>query len=276
MPRGIVERFKADPWAVEQYLFEVRTQRVHPAHGQSPDDFEAASRKATGQREFRMFKLDENMMLMTCPHAKRPKRKVIRGRGVNVNGIYYRHEALDRVKRNASVEVRVEPFNASVVYVNVGDRWVAAVGTSSRWLGKRTYREVEIARREEQRIKQSNAKRDGVSSASLKHQMRPLRPEDFDPVVAAQQAAIRALNESLGMATAMPVPAGLMDAPAANDAPTAQPTAALPARLAPAQSAAPDEARPQLPEASAPLVNSGPPANDDDFEDRLGALCNLQ
>ena len=138
--------------AVEQYLFEVRAQRVHPAHGQSPDDFEAASRKATGEREFRMFKLDENMMLMTCPHAKRPKRKVIRGRGVNINGIYYRHEALDRVKRNSSVEVRVEPQNASVVYVNVGDRWVAAVGTSSRWLGKRTYREVEIARREEQRI----------------------------------------------------------------------------------------------------------------------------
>ncbi|MEO6277370.1 Mu transposase C-terminal domain-containing protein [Roseateles sp.] len=275
-----------DPWrhvrwdlysaykAVEQYLFEVRAQRVHPAHGQSPDDFEAASRRATGQREFRMFKLDENMMLMTCPHAKRPQRKVIRGRGVNVNGIYYRHEALDRVKRNASVEVRVEPFNASVVYVNVGDRWVAAVGTSSRWLGKRTYREVEIARREEQRIKQLNAKRDGVSSASLKHQMRPLRPEDFDPAVAAQQAAIRALNESLGMATAFPVPAGLLDEAAANDAPTPLANAAPGARPAP-QPTALDGVRPQLPQASAPL-NSEPPANDDDFEDRLGALCNLQ
>jgi|GEM_PF-3316462 len=277
-----------DPWrhvkwdlysvykAVEQYLFQVRAQRVHPAHGQPPDEFEAASRKATGEREFRMFKLDENMMLMTCPHAKRPKRKVIRGRGVNVNGIYYRHEALDRVKRNASVEVRVEPFNASVVYVNVGDRWVAAVGTSSRWLGKRTYREVEIARREEQRIKQLNAKRDGVSAASLKHQMRPLRPEDFDPVVAAQQAAIRALNESLGMATALPVPADLVDAAAANDAPSARPAAVLPARPVPTQSTTPDDARPQLPEASAPLINSEPPANDDDYEDRLGALCNLQ
>lgn len=277
-----------DPWrrvewnlysaykAVEQYLFQVRAQRVHPAHGQPPDEFEAASRKATGEREFRMFKLDENMMLMTCPHAKRPKRKVIRGRGVNVNGIYYRHEALDRVKRNASVEVRVEPFNASVVYVNVGDRWVAAVGTSSRWLGKRTYREVEIARREEQRIKQLNAKRDGVSPQSLKHQMRPLRPEDFDPAVAAQQAAIRALNESLGMATALPVPAGLVDAPAANDAPSAPPTASLPARPAPTQTAAPNEIPPQLPEAPAPVVNSEPPANDDDYEDRLGALCNLQ
>ena len=277
-----------DPWrrvkwdlygaykAVEQYLFEVRAQRVHPAHGQSPDEFEAASRKATGEREFRMFKLDENMMLMTCPHAKRPKRKVIRGRGVNVNGIYYRHEALDRVKRNASVEVRVEPFNASVVYVNVGDRWVAAVGNSSRWLGRRTYREVEIARREEQRIKQLNAKRDGVSPRALKNQMRPLRPEDFDPAVAAQQAAIRALNESLGMATALPVPAGLVDAPAANDAPAAPATDVLPARPAPIQQTAQDEVRPQPPEASAPLVNAEAPANDDDYEDRLGALCNLQ
>ena len=278
-----------DPWrhvkwdlysvykAVEQYLFQVRAQRVHPAHGQPPEEFEAASRKATGEREFRMFKLDENMMLMTCPHAKRPKRKVIRGRGVNVNGIYYRHQALDRVKRNASVEVRVEPFNASVVYVNVGDRWVAAVGTSSRWLGKRTYREVEIARREEQRIKQLNAKRDGVSAASLKHQMRPLRPEDFDPVVAAQQAAIRALNESLGMATALPVPAALAEGPAANDAPPAQRPAANAASNAPTSNAETAEAgRPQLTEAQAPINVARSPANDEDIDDELDALCNLR
>lgn len=278
-----------DPWrrvkwdlysaykAVEQYLFVVRAQRVHPAHGQSPDEFEAASRKATGEREFRMFKLDENMMLMTCPHAKRPKRKVIRGRGVNVNGIYYRHEALDRVKRNASVEVRVEPFNASVVYVNVGDRWVAAVGTSSRWLGKRTYREVEIARREEQRIKQLNAKRDGVSPASLKHQMRPLRPEDFDPAVAAQQAAIRALNESLGMATALPLPEALAEAPAANEAPLGQHAAANSASKAPISTAEATEAgRPQLTEAPGPINVARSPANDEDIEDELDVLCNLR
>jgi len=277
-----------DPWrrvewnlyaaykAVEQYLFEVRAQRVHPAHGQSPDAFELASRKATGEREFRMFKLDENMMLMTCPHAKRPKRKVIRGRGVNVNGIYYRHEALDRVKRNTPVEVRVEPFNASVVYVNVGDRWVAAVGTSSRWLGQRTYREVEIARREEQRIKQLNAKRDGLSPSALKNQMRPLLPQDFDPAHAAQQAEIRALNESLGMAIALPVPAGLVDVPAANDAPASPPAAAQLARPAPAPSTAPGEERSQLLAASALHINPELPANDNNFEDRLGALCNLQ
>ena len=279
-----------DPWrrvewnlysaykAVEQYLFDVRAKRVHPAHGQSPDAFEASSRKATGEREFRMFKLDENMMLMTCPHAKRPTRKVIRGRGVNVNGIYYRHDALDRVKRNTSVEVRVEPFNACVVYVNVGDRWVAAVGTSSRWLGSRTYREVEIARREEQRIKQLNAKRDGVSSQALKHQMRPLRPEDFDLRVAAQQAAIRALNATLGMATALPVPVDLADALAANDPQSVPPAVApkAPPAPAPASIAATDEARPQPPEAQAPVINPEPPANDDDFEARLGALSNLQ
>ena len=277
-----------DPWrrvewdlysaykAVEQYLFEVRAKRVHPAHGQSPDVFEAASRKATGEREFRMFKLDENMMLMTCPHAKRPTRKVIRGRGVNVNGIYYRHNALDRVKRNASVEVRVEPFNASVVYVNVGNRWVAAVGTSSRWLHNRTYREVEVARREEQRIKQLNAKRDGVSPQALKHQMRPLRPEDFDPAVAAQQAAIRSLNETLGMATALPTPAELVDSPAANDAPGAPSTASPPAPPAPTPAADLDGPRPQPLEAIAPVVSLESPANDDDFEERLSAICNLQ
>jgi hypothetical protein len=136
---------------------------------------------------------------------------------------------------------------------------------------------VELARREEQRIKQLNAKRDGVSAASLKHQMRPLRPEDFDPAVAAQQAAIRALNESLGLATALPVPAALAEAPAANKAPPAQRSAANSASNAPTSNAEVAEAsRPQLTEAQAPVNVDRSPANDEDMDDDLDALCNLR
>ncbi|MFY9510511.1 MAG: Mu transposase C-terminal domain-containing protein [Rubrivivax sp.] len=142
-------------------------------------------------------------MLIRCPHAKRPKRKVIRGRGVNVNGIYYRHEALDRVRPGSTVEVRVEPYNASVVYVNVGDRWVAATGNSSRWLGQRTHYELECALREQQRLKQLNAKRDGGSTKSLKHKMVPLRPEDFDKRLALQQMELCYLDAQLGFGPAL-------------------------------------------------------------------------
>lgn len=118
---------------------------------------------------------------------------------------------------------------------------------------------------------------DGVSAASLKHQMRPLRPEDFDPVVAAQQAAIRALNESLGMDTALPVPAALTEAPPANEAPPAQRSAANSAPNEPTSTAETDwGGRPQRTEAPASIVVARPPANDDDINDELDALCNLR
>ena len=189
--------------ATEDYLFNVRANRAHPSLGTTPNEYEKQSSAKTGQRDCRMFTLDENMMLMTCPHAKRPRRKVIRGRGVHVNGIYYRHEALDRVRPRSTVEVRVEPYNASVVYVNVGDRWVAATGNSSRWLGQRTHYELECALREQQRLKQLNAKRDGASAKSLKHKMVPLRPEDFDKRLAVQQMELGYLDAQLGFSPAL-------------------------------------------------------------------------
>lgn len=272
-----VDPFRRAEWtllaaykAIEKYLFEVRPNRVHPALGVTPNEFEARSRDQTGHREFRMFALDENMMLMTCPHPKRARRKVIRGRGVNVNGIYYRHVALDRVRPGKSVEVRVEPYNASVVYVKAGDRWVAATGNSSRWLGQRTHYEVEFALREAERVMRVNAKRDGVSVKSLKHKMLPLRPQDFDERVALQQAEQCALDQALGMTTAMPdVPTALQAKTAASgllQQPVPQPR---------------PEAVPTLPPVPTPLpaiTNADPmsSANEDEFDDGFSARFNLR
>lgn len=272
-----VDPFRRAEWtllaaykAIEKYLFEVRPNRVHPALGVTPNEFEARSRDQTGHREFRMFALDENMMLMTCPHPKRARRKVIRGRGVNVNGIYYRHVALDRVRPGKSVEVRVEPYNASVVYVKAGDRWVAATGNSSRWLGQRTHYEVEFALREAERVMRVNAKRDGVSVKSLKHKMLPLRPQDFDERVALQQAEQCALDQALGMTTAMP------DVPTALQAKTAA-SGLLQQPLPQPQ----PEAVPTLPPVPTPLpaiTNANPmsSANEDEFDDGFSARFNLR
>jgi hypothetical protein len=174
------------------------------------------------------------------------------------------------VRPGKSVEVRVEPYNASVVYVKAGDRWVAATGNSSRWLGQRTHYEVEFALSEAERIMRLNAKRDGVSAKSLKHKMLQLRPQDFDERVALQQAEQCALDQALGMTTAMPdVPtalqaktaaSGLLQQPLPQPQPQVAPT--LPAVLTP------------LPA----ITNASPAssANEDDFDDGFSARFNLR
>jgi hypothetical protein len=120
-----------------------------------------------------------------------------------------------------------------------------------------------------------NAKRDGVSLKSLKHKMRPLRPQDFDERVALQQAEQCELDQALGMTTAMPdVPTALQEKTKARG--LLQQPVPLP-QLQPQAAPPQPEAPPQLP--LAPALTGVQPAassNDDDFEDDFSARYNLR
>lgn len=194
--------------ALDEYLFKVRPKRIHPALGITPEEFEQKRTEETGVREHRMFRLDENFMLMTSPHARRPFHKVNRTRGVWVDGLWYSHPALKEVRRNEKVEVRVEPWNASVIYVLVKGRWHAAIGNASRWLVDRTRREMEVVLREEARKSKVDANRATLTPAQKQDRPRTWTPEMFDPRLAEQQREARHLFEELGMGAAMPTPTG--------------------------------------------------------------------
>ena len=154
----------------------------------------------------------------------------------------------------------MEPYNASVVYVNVSDRWVAATGNSSRWLGQRTHYELECALREQQRLTQLNAKRDGGSAKALKHKMVSLRPEDFDKRLALQQMELCYLDAQLGFGPALK---GIAAAQ-----PAKQSEASVPAPVLNASVASPDPERPLPAEAEGPVApalewaSSPEPANE--------------
>ena len=115
-----------------------------------------------------------------------------------------------------------------------------------------------------------NAKRDGVSAKSLKHKMRPLRPQDFDERVALQQAEQCELDQALGMTTAMPdVPTALQAKTAASgllQQPLPQPQAAQPQ----------PEARAPLPAPAITNVHAAPSANEDHFDDSFSVRFNLR
>lgn len=190
--------------AIEDYLFKVRPTRIHPALGMTPDQFEAKRLQETGLREHTFIRFDENIMLMTCPHAKRPFHKVDRRRGVWVDGMYHWHPVLADVRKGVRVEVRLEPWIANVVYVFVGKTWVAAIARNLRPYAGRTRRSVEVALREEQRVSKLTANRDLRSAKQLKAKERLWAPETFDSRMEAQQKEMAYLFERLGMAEALP------------------------------------------------------------------------
>lgn len=274
---------KALHGAISNYLYEEHANRVHPELGMSPNAFEEQREQETGAREHMVVRLDENAMLLTSPHPqRRAKRKVVAGRGVNVYGIYYQHPAMQNVRPGTSVEVRVEWWNASVVYVHINGRWVTAIGTSARFLSERGHREVEMAYRAHVRQAREDARKDSQKRAGSTFRNVKLRPENFDPLLAEQQGEVRRLYQGLGGmgATAMPLPRGV----AANDnsteamrpdaEPAAAPTRAEPAEAAVAQSPDADGAAPTTPTplaATLTTVGATSSANDDDDDDYVRA-----
>ena len=198
-----------------KYLFEEHANRVHPELGMSPNDYEEKRMQDTGMRSHVIHQLGENLMLLTSPHPmRRPTRKVVSGRGVNVYGVYYRHPSMASAE-GKSVEVRVEWWNASVVYAHINGVWVTAVGTSSRFIADRGNREIELAYRARMREAQARARQDGLARVGTGFGSEKLRPEDFDPVIAAQEREVKRMYQGLaGMgASAVPMPL----AAAAND-----------------------------------------------------------
>jgi len=151
------------------------------------------------------------------------------------------------VRAGTSVEVRVEWWNASVVYAHVGGRWVTAVGTSSRFLSERGNHEVEMAYRAHNKQAKEDARKAGQERAGKSFRAVKLLPEHFDPLLAIQQAEVRRLYEAQGAigATAMAMPR----AAAANDSRSSQPAAL------PAVTAQPDEADAHVSNASLASAN---------------------
>ena len=176
-----------------------RETRKHPVLGVSPADYERQRLGVTGNREHLYQRYDENLMLATSPFAARVFHKVCPRRGVWVDNMWYRHAKLRGHRKGFKVRVRVEPFAARVVYVEVKGRWYAAVGSNSRDLDGRTAREIQIALRAklkkagvDARTEKLNFKNGGPSKLSLK-------PQDFDERLARQQAEVKFLLASKNM-----------------------------------------------------------------------------
>lgn len=196
---------------LEHYLFTERPERPHPALGTTPSQYEARRLRETGVREFKGVRFDENIMLLTCPHAGRPFHKVDPQRGVWVDGLWYQHPALRKVRKGEKVEVRVEPWNAKVVYVQVASGWIAAIGNDRRWLYRNTRREMEMAIRAERRNAKREASKAQVNPALRVHRQKAWEPKNFDPRLALMQAEMRHIYDAKGMTLALPsqIPAEL-------------------------------------------------------------------
>lgn len=183
--------------ALQHYLFEVHPNRVHPRFGIAPNNLEKHLLLQYGAREHLMVRYDQKFKLLTASHSGSACRKVDRIRGVYVDGMYYWHDRLAHMSKGALAEVRVELWNASVVYVCIDGDWVVAKARDGRALEGRFRPEFEMQLREETRRRQALAQTDRSSVRHSRERALLWQPENWDPRLREQLAEMYTVCQGL-------------------------------------------------------------------------------
>lgn len=191
--------------SLEYFLFEVQTKRVHPRFGMTPSDWERRLLLEFGARAHRLVRFDPLFKLLTSPHTKQPTRILDRRKGVFVDGRFYWNDRFATSARKTElVEVRVELWNASVVYVQFNGEWlVAQARDGSRLEGRFNY-EVEIQQREESRRQRTAADNDRASPLQAQKKVLLFDPRNWDDRLREQCMEEYHLYAKLGMVEALP------------------------------------------------------------------------
>lgn len=128
-----------------QWAYEVYDQRQHPALGQSPHAAFAQGLALGGSRFHCRVEYDEVFRILSLPAPDREKRKVQPGQGIKISNIYYWSNAFrDPEIEKSMVEVRYDPFDASIAYALVRKQWVRCISSYYQQFQGRSEKEIRL------------------------------------------------------------------------------------------------------------------------------------
>ncbi|WP_115683315.1 integrase catalytic domain-containing protein [Cupriavidus taiwanensis] len=184
---------------LDEYFLQY-ADRVHPALGMSPNEKEKRLYKESGRREHTLVRFDENIMLLTCPHTENWFQLVNNRRGIYIYGQFYWHETFRKLKKGTRLEVRVEPWDANVLYVCVEKLgWQCAIIRNLAPYRGRTNYQIQQSYREAARAANQLSKRDIGSKKVLTEKAELFIPGSFDERMTRQQAEMGYLAKKIGM-----------------------------------------------------------------------------
>jgi transposase InsO family protein len=141
---------------LSEYIFEIYDAVVHPALGQSPREAFAAGLESGGLRPHRNITYDEDFLVTILPTTPKGLAKIVPGRGVKVNQIYYWSDRFrNPAVEGASVAVRYDPFDAGAAYAFVERQWVRCYSEYHTVFQGRSEREILLATHELRRRRQA-------------------------------------------------------------------------------------------------------------------------
>lgn len=189
--------------ALNHYLFEVHPKRVHPRFGISPNNKEEQLALYGGARGHLMVRYDQAFKLLTAPYSEQPTRKLDHLRGIYVDGTYHWAKEFIGLPKGTTLGVRVEPWNAEVIYVEINERWIVARAREAPHLTGRHRYELEMQIREERRRRKALATQDKSRPEIASQSVRLWSPSEWDPRLREQQVEAYVLYSELGMTEVM-------------------------------------------------------------------------
>lgn len=163
-------------WTLESFYralclwcYEFYDNREHPALGQTPAEAFAAGLVKHGAREHTRIDYDDDFIKDTLPTTTKGTAKIGKEFGViKINSIFYWTKAFDRPEvRGTEVEVRYDPFDASVSYAYVNKKWEPCISDYRHDFKGRSEREIQLASAELRKRNQRHGQQFNISQKQL-------------------------------------------------------------------------------------------------------------
>ena len=186
---------------LEYYYDVLHGGEIHPAHGETPNENFERRLIETGERRNRLVRFDRQFLIETCPSPKdRAERRVDWQRGIKVNHIWYSAEDFrTEFMGGKDVQVRIDPWNASVIYALVKDKWVTC--RSKLFPYREYFTQVELQYGLDELARKFQVKKKELTPERVSEWLRILNPANFDPRLLEEQSEARLIYERLGMAS---------------------------------------------------------------------------
>lgn len=212
-PRGLATWTLADLHRrLSEYLFEVYDTIEHPALGQSPREAFRAGIEAGGARAEGMIPYDQEFLMATLPATPKGTAKVMAGRGVKINHIYYWSSSFQVPGlENRQVPVRYDPFDAGTAYSFVEGRWVRCHSEYYATLHGHSEKELMIASNELRKRQRCHSQGIAITAKKLAGFLQLVEADELLMAQRLRDQEAQTARNSLSVVPSMPPSTAVAD-----------------------------------------------------------------
>jgi transposase InsO family protein len=184
---------------LSEYAYEIYDTIDHPALGQSPREAFNVAMAQTGSRAHRKVTYDQDFFILTLPSTRKGTAKVMPGRGMKVNHLFYWSEHFrNPAWETKRVPIRYDPFDVGTSYAFVDGQWVECHSEYYPILRGHSEREIHLASEELRKRCQNHSRQFEITAKRLAEFLESVEVEEKVLIQRLSDLETRTLLTQLG------------------------------------------------------------------------------